>query len=215
MNGYKLTTPLNHNYPDNLRILQKPPGLLYYKGKLLKKDQKAISIVGTRNPSQYGIKAAKYFTKNLAKEGFTIVSGLARGIDTIAHKSALNAGTRTIAIMGSGIDVIYPPENTALFNHITQNGAVITEFKENTPPLAKNFLYRNRLIAAISVAVIVIEGALKSGTLSTASYAANLGRDVYAVPGSIFSKTSQGTNYLLKQGAFVATSPKDILDNIL
>lgn len=174
-------------------------------GKILKKDKNAVAIVGTRMPTTKGKKLAHDFAYFLAGNGITIVSGLARGIDTEAHKATLDAGGRTIAVIGSGLDVIYPPENKKLADEISKSGAVVSEFPNGTKPLAKNFLARNRLIAKLSKAVLVIEGKKRSGTLSTASHAANLGVEVFAIPGS------EATDWLIENGASIARRPSDIL----
>jgi DNA processing protein len=180
----------------------------YVLGKILKKDSKAIAVVGTRQMSTRGERFTQDFVKEIVNAGFTIVSGLARGIDTVAHKTALEAGGRTIAVLGSGIDVIYPPENKELAQKIIKKGALISGFPRGTPPYAKNFLARNRIIAGLSKAVLVIEGKRRSGTLSTASYAANEGIEVFAIPGS------EATDWLIEQGANIVNTPKEILDVI-
>jgi len=215
MKNYKSVLLLDPAYPQNLTTITNPPNLLYYQGKLLKKDQKAIAIVGTRKPTNYGIKTTKLFTQYLVKAGFTIISGLALGIDTIAHTEALKQKGRTIAVLGSGLDQIYPKQNTTLFNQIIRSGTVLSEFPSGTAPLAKHFLFRNRLISGLSIGVLIIEGAVKSGTLSTATHAANQNREVFAIPGPIDSPMSEAPNYLIKQGAWLVTSPKDILDIIV
>lgn len=175
-------------------------------------DSYAIAIVGTRTPTKYGEEIAFEFSYELSKKGFTIVSGLARGIDTIAHTAALKAGGRTIAVVGSGLDVIYPPENADLFKRITNSGAVVSELPQGTRPIPKNFLSRNRIISGLSKAVVIIEGRRRSGTLSTATHAAYQGREVFAVPGPVTSKLSEAPLYLIEQGACVAKSAQDILD---
>lgn len=173
---------------------------------------KAIAIVGTRTPTKYGLQMAYRFSYELAKNGVTIVSGLARGIDTVAHQAALDAGGCTIAVLGSGIDIIYPPENKKLAAQIAKNGRLVTPFPKGTPPLAKNFLIRNELIVKLSQAILVVEGRRRSGTLSTANYAANLGVEVFAVPGPVNSEMSEAPLYLIEQGARMARSPQDILE---
>ncbi len=183
-------------------------------GSILEKDKKAVAIVGSRQMSEYGKKQAYYFSSVLAKNGITIVSGLARGIDTIAHTAALDAGGRTIAVLGSGIDIIYPPENFDLVQKIAKNGAVVSQFPNGTPPLGKNFLIRNKLIVELSLAVVVIEGKRRSGTISTANYAANIGREVFAIPGQIDSELSQAPLFLIENGAQIAHSPETIIDYI-
>ncbi len=179
---------------------------LYVKGKILKSDAKAIAVVGSRLASPRGEALTKKFVKEFVKEGYTIVSGLARGIDTVAHKTALYEGGRTIAVLGSGIDVIYPPENKYLSEEIIKHGALLSPYSSNTKPFPKNFLARNRIIVMLSKAVLVIEGKKRSGTLSTASWAANEGIDVFAVPGS------EATDFLIGEGAYSVTKPSDLLD---
>ena len=179
---------------------------MYVDGKILKKDSFAVAVVGTRLPSARGKKLAYDFSFYLAGHGVTIVSGLARGVDTIAHQAALDAGGRTIAVMGTGLDTIYPPENKELAKEIIKNGAIVTEFAEGTKINPDNFLQRNRLIAKLAKAVLVIEGARRSGTLSTASWAAGLGVEVFAVAGS------PATDWLISEGVSIAKAPVDILE---
>lgn len=176
------------------------------KGKILPRDKFAVAIVGSRTPSQKGLKTAYDFAFFLAGNGVTIVSGLARGIDSMAHKGALAAGGRTVAVLGSGLDIIYPFENKSLALEVSKNGALVSEFPKGTKPFPKNFLQRNRLIAKLSKAVLVVEGKKRSGTLSTASWAGDLGREVFAIPGS------EATDYLIENGATIANSPKEVLD---
>lgn len=171
-----------------------------------------VAIVGSRTPTRYGREVAYKFSYELARRGVTIVSGLARGIDTVAHTAALAAGGKTIAVLGSGIDIIYPPENKELAKRIAQNGRVVSPFPKGTKPIGKNFLIRNEFIVKLSKAVLVVEGRRRSGTLSTAAHAANLGVEVFAVPGPIDSPMSEAPNYLIEQGARVANSPWDILE---
>ncbi|RLC32682.1 DNA-protecting protein DprA, partial [Candidatus Woesebacteria bacterium] len=191
------------------------PQLLYISGKINKKDEKAVAIVGSRRMTNYGKRTAARFARELARNKVTIVSGLARGIDTVAHKAALSAGGRTIAVLGCGLDIIYPSENKALAARVKNNGALVSEFPLGTRPLGKHFLTRNRIISGLSLAVLVVEGARRSGTLSTASWAANQGREVFAVPGPIDSSLSAAPLYLIENGAQIARNPKDILDLIL
>jgi DNA processing protein len=162
--------------------------------------------------SDYGAKMARRFAGELAKNGVTVVSGMAKGIDGVAHQAAIDAGGRTIAVLGSGIDVVYPREHEKLYELIIKNGAVVSEFPAGTAPLPKNFLQRNRLIAALSKVVLVVEGQRRSGTLSIANHAANLGVDVFAIPGRVDSALSELPNYLIESGAGVARKPQDILD---
>ena len=202
------------NYPENLAAIPDAPSTLYVNGNLLPHDSRAVAIVGTRTPTVYGKQIAHEFSTELAKAGVTIVSGLARGIDMVAHKAALDTGGRTIAVMASGIDIIYPPENAALYKQVVKNGAVVTEIQNGIRPIPKFFLARNRIIAGLSLAVVVVEGKRRSGTLSTATHAANYGREVFAVPGPVNSPQSEAPLYLIEQRASVARSAKDILDTL-
>lgn len=179
---------------------------LYIKGNFKKGDENAVAIVGSRDMTSRGEKLAYEYSFALAKSGVTIVSGLARGIDSIAHKAALDAKGKTIAVMGTGLDIIYPAENKNLAEEIIKNGCLITQFKEGTPRIGRNFLARNKVVAELSKAIVVIEGKRRSGTLSTAAAGANLGKEVFAIPGS------EATDWLIGEGATVANSPQDILD---
>lgn len=175
-------------------------------GELKEQDKKAVAVVGSRAMTERGQKLADEFVKELVKEKITIVSGLARGIDTAAHEAALKYGGRTIAVIGSGLDVIYPPENKKLAEVISKNGALISGFDYGTKPLPQNFLARNQLIVKLSLAVLVIEGKRRSGTISTANHAANEGVEVFAIAGS------EATDYLIENGATSIQSPKEIVD---
>ena len=201
-------------YPENLLALpeNERPELLYVSGEIKKSDRKAVGIVGSRKTTTYGRKMAEKFAKELAENNITIVSGLARGIDTVAHMEALRVGGRTIAVMGCGLEIIYPPENKLLAKKIRGNGALVSEFSLGTKPHAKNFLTRNRIISGLSLAILVVEGAERSGTLSTAAWAASQGREVFAIPGPINSPLSAAPLFLIENGAQIARSPKDILD---
>ncbi|MFC1626039.1 DNA-processing protein DprA [Patescibacteria group bacterium] len=179
---------------------------LYVLGKILKKDAKAVAVVGTRKISERGKKLTKKYVKKLVQEDFTIVSGMAYGVDTVAHETALNAGGRTIAVLGSGLDIIYPSENKDLAQRIIKKGALVSPFPEGTKPEGKNFLARNKIIVMLSQAVLVIEGAARSGTLSTAAHAANLGVEVFVIPGS------EATDWLIGEGAISVESPQDIIN---
>ena len=178
---------------------------LSISGKILATDTQAVAVVGSREMSLRGQKLTRRFVKELVQNGYTIVSGLARGVDTLAHQTALENHGRTIAVLGSGLDIIYPPENKTLAGEIVKNGALVSPFPRGTKPYPKNFLARNRLIAQLSLAVLVIEGKRRSGTLSTASWAANAGIEVFAVPGS------EATDWLINQGAAIAKRPSDII----
>jgi len=199
----RIISPLNRSYPENLRLLPNPPGTLYTLGKFKPADQLAVAVIGTRIMSSYGKKVTQKIVTDLVKHKVTIVSGMARGVDTVAHLSALKAGGRTIAVLGSGLNVIYPPENENLFHKITQSGAVLSQFSPETKPLGKNFLLRNQLISGLAKAVLVIEGAKRSGTISTATHAANQGKEVFATPGSIFSPHSEASHFLIKENMFL------------
>ncbi|MCX5701878.1 MAG: DNA-processing protein DprA [Candidatus Omnitrophica bacterium] len=200
------------DYPQNLKNIPDPPIVLYVRGELKKEDNLSIAIVGSRRASFYGLSSAERFAQELSSRGFTIVSGMARGIDTYAHRGALKAGTRTIAVMGSGFNQIYPPENKKLAKEITKNGAVISELPINSEPLPQNFPRRNRVISGLSLGVLVVEAARNSGALITADFALEQGRDVFALPGKIDSNTSFGTNELIKQGAKLISCVDDIIE---
>jgi DNA processing protein len=179
---------------------------MYTLGKILKKDKNALAVVGSREVTPRGRALTRKFVKELTRAGLTIVSGLARGVDSIAHKTALEEGGRTIAVLGSGLDIIYPPENAKLASEIVKNGALVSPFPYGTKPYGKNFLARNKVIVSLSKAVLVIEGKRRSGTLSTASHAANEGKEVFVIPGS------EATDWLADQGAAIAKSPEDIIE---
>lgn len=178
---------------------------LYVLGSVLDSDAKAVAVVGSRMVSSKGAKLTRIFVEELVRHGYTIVSGLARGVDTIAHQEALKSGGRTIAVIGSGINIIYPPENKNLAMEISKKGAVISPFPENTKPFGKNFLARNRVIVKLSLGVLVIEGKRRSGTLSTAAHAAREGKEVFAIPGS------EATDYLIGEGANSVKSPEELM----
>jgi DNA processing protein len=199
-------------YPKRLNEVQNAPALLYCWGELEDRDQWAVGIVGTRNPSTYGRAVTEEVSCALARQGLTIVSGLARGVDGIAHQAALEAGGRTIAVLGSGLGNIYPAEHKRLAGMIAKRGAVITEYGLDTPPEGKNFPPRNRIISGMSLGVIVIEAGRSSGALITADFAADQGRDVFAVPGDITRRQSAGTNQLIKQGAHPLTDPEEVFE---
>ncbi|MCM8790944.1 MAG: DNA-processing protein DprA [Candidatus Omnitrophica bacterium] len=201
-------------YPKNLKNIHKPPKELYVNGTLEKRDEIAVAIVGSRRASMYGLEMAEKLAFELALRGVTVVSGMARGIDSAAHKGALKANGRTIAVMGSGHNVIYPPENRRLYDQIITSGAVITEYEDDMPPLPENFPARNRIISGLSLGVVVVEAARNSGALITANFAAEQGREVFAVPGKVSSATSAGTNELIKDGARLVQSVEDIIEEL-
>jgi DNA processing protein len=209
--GINILTINDPEYPVLLKEIYDPPFLFYYKGKINFNDI-SISIVGTRNPSLYGLKMAEKFAFELASYNFTIVSGLARGIDTSAHAGALRANGKTIGVMGSGFKNFYPPENKKLEKDIIKNGAIITEFPSYTLPEKYNFPKRNRIISGLSKGLIVIEAGPRSGALITANFALEQGRDVFALPGRVDTLYSKGTNRLLKDGAILVEDVKDVLE---
>lgn len=202
-------------YPEKLFDLSDPPEQVFCKGSILPEDEVAVAIVGSRLVSEYGKRVTKKFASDLAKVNFTIVSGLAKGVDTVAHTEALKANGRTIAVLGGSIEKIYPPQNKSLADKIAKNGALLTEFPKGSKPLPKNFLARNRIIAALARAVIVVEGKRRSGTLSTAKHAAELGREVFAIPGPVNSPLSEAPHYLIDNGARIARKPEDIFDILI
>lgn len=199
-------------YPANLKTIYDPPKQLYVNGSLKEEDRFAVALVGSRRATPYGLETCEALAYGLAQRGITVVSGLARGIDTAAHRGALKAKGRTIAVMGSGHHDIYPPENVALYGEITRHGAVVTEFENDTPPLPAHFPQRNRIISGLALGIVVVEAARNSGALITASYGLEQGRDVFAVPGRISSQTSAGANELIRDGATMVVSVDDILE---
>lgn len=210
--GGNWLTYWSENYPKNLKNIFDPPILLYYKGTLNNDDTNSVAIVGTRMASQYGKTFASRFAEELAGKEITVVSGMARGIDSAAHRGALKSGGRTLAIIGSGLDVIYPPENKHLFNQISENGAVITEYKLGTKPDAQNFPKRNRIISGISLGTLVVETKIKGGALQTASFALDQNREVFAIPGNLGKPQSEGCNLLIQKGeAKLVKNVEDIL----
>jgi len=198
-------TPADGDYPRLLLETPSPPPLLYYRGETEKSENSGqkplIGIVGTRKPTEYGVRWTRKITTLLANNGFTIVSGMAEGIDSETHKAALKAGARTIAVVGTGVDIVYPAQNKALYKEILVNGLVLSEYPGKTPPDRSHFPARNRIIAGLSRAVLVMEAPIKSGALITARYANEFGRDVYVLPGRIDDEESQGCLKLLSQGA--------------
>ena len=210
--GIKVLTWEDPCYPERLRRIPQSPFVLYVQGALTEEDDWAVAVVGTRRYSGYGGQVAENTARELARNGITVVSGLARGIDGIAHRCALEEGGRTIAVLGSGLDRLYPPEHRQLAEKICRRGAVISDYPLGTPPDGSNFPPRNRIISGLSRAVVVIEAGFKSGALITANYAADQGRDVLAVPGNITSPRSRGTNLLIQQGAHPLLRTKDIFE---
>lgn len=214
-NNIEIIDIYNKYYPDRLRLIYDPPVVLYVKGNKTMLNNKSIAIVGCRVPTSYGKNIANKMSYNLSINNINIISGLARGIDTCSHIGCLKAKGTTIAVVGCGLDRVYPEENKELFKDIIKSGgAIISEYVIGTKPLAKNFPKRNRIISGLSNGVVIIEAKEKSGTLITADFALEQGKEVYAVPGNITSINSYGTNELIKQGAKVATNVQDILEDL-
>lgn len=212
--NFRLIKYTDSEYPENLRQIEDSPIILYVKGSFRKEDKYAVAIVGSRNMSAYGRRITEAIASELALYGITIISGMARGIDTVSHESALKAGGRSIAVLGCGLDNPYPPENTGLFESLSHSGCVISEFPLKTPPNRENFPKRNRLISGLSLGVIVAEAAINSGSLITANYALEQNREVFSIPGNITSRNSEGTNVLIKKGAKLVQKVEDILEEI-
>jgi DNA processing protein len=207
-----VTTLGEADYPEALRWIPEPPPVLYIWGTLQHADSLAVAVVGSRKPSPYGQLAAQRLSAELAQYGFTVVSGLARGVDSLAHQGALQAGGRTIAVLGSGINVVYPPEHHRLYEAIREQGAVVSEFPFDTKPDRWNFPRRNRIISGLTLGTLVIEASDQSGSLHTARHALEQGREVFAVPGRIDAPSSRGTNNLIKRGAKLVAGLDDILE---
>ncbi len=188
-------------YPQKLLSIEQPPPVLFIKGKLEDVDDYSVAIVGTRNTTAYGRQVAQELSQFLARNGITVVSGLARGVDSVAHTAAVNEGGRTLAVLGCGVDVVYPPEHRRLSERIIEQGALISDYYPGTPPEGINFPPRNRIISGLSMATVIVEAGEKSGALITAEFAASQGREVFAVPGSIYAPRSKGTNRLIRDGA--------------
>jgi DNA processing protein len=195
-------------------MIADPPPLLYVKGQLCAEDDKAVAVVGSRSASEYGRRVARDLCRGLAALGFTVISGMARGLDGAAHEATLSAGGRTIAVLGSGVDRPYPPEHEKLYHRISESGAVLSEFPMGTGPLAFNFPARNRLISGLSLGVVVVEATEKSGSLITAALALEQGREVFAVPGEVGASRSRGTHRLIRQGAKLVETAADIVEEI-
>ncbi len=212
--GVQVLTWNDSVYPRRLKEIDQPPPVLFIRGSINVEDDWAVSVVGTRRVTPYGRQVASEIARFLAQNGITVVSGLARGVDAIAHQTTIQAGGRTLAILGSGVDVIYPPEHRKLAEDITKQGAVISDYPMGTQPESSNFPPRNRIIAGLSLATIVVEAGEKSGALITAEFAVEQGRDVFAVPGSILTPQSEGTNRLIEQGARPLLRMTEILESL-
>lgn len=209
--GARLITLADDAYPPLLRQVAEAPAVLYVRGTLEAADAQALSIVGTRKATTYGREAAHELARQLARSGITIISGLAHGIDSAAHSGALAGGGRTLAVLGCGIDRVYPPDNRALAENVVQHGALVSEFPVGTPPDGRNFPRRNRIISGMALGVLVVEAPENSGALITAAVAADQGREVFAVPGNIFNLSSRGSNRLIQDGAKLVMGVDDIL----
>src|SRR5919197_5237611 len=212
--GVSIVPFTDANYPARLRMIADPPPLLYVKGEIRPEDEKAVGVVGSCSASDYGRRVARDLCRGLAVLGFTVVSGMARGIDGTAHETALRFGARTIAVLGSGVDRAYPPEHAALYQRISKSGAVISELPLGTRPMTFNFPARNRLISGLSLGVVVVEATEKSGSLITARLAVEQGREVFAVPREVGSSRSRGAHRLIRQGAKLVETVEDIIEEI-
>ena len=204
----------DNNYPTLLRELSQSPPVLYIRGKILPQDDWAVAVVGTRRITHYGRQVTERIATKLAHAGVTLVSGLARGVDGVAHKIALESGGRTLAVLGCGVDIVYPPEHRSLSEKIIQHGAVISDYPLGTPPESSNFPPRNRIISGLSRATVIVEAGKRSGALITAGFAADQGREVFAVPGSVLAPQSRGTNRLIQDGARMLTDSQEILESL-
>lgn len=212
--GNQLITLADCDYPQRLLEISDPPPLLYLKGRRELLNRPALAIVGSRNATPQGVLNAEAFAQNLAQAGLTIISGLATGIDAAAHQGSLRGAGGTIAVVGTGLDIIYPARNKTLAHAIVENGALISEFPLGTPSIAGNFPRRNRIISGMSAGCLVVEAAVQSGSLITARLAVEQGREVFAIPGSIHSPVARGCHALIKQGAKLVESAQDILDEL-
>lgn len=213
--GISFITKLDGSYPDKLRHIYDSPFSFYLKGKQFPADKKAIAIIGARDCSPYGMEMAKYLSGALAKEGLVIISGLARGVDSYAHRGALAVGGSTYGVLGCGIDISYPIDNINLYMDMQKDGGVISEYGPGIKPLPYHFPIRNRIISGLSDGILVIEAREKSGSLITVDMGLDQGKNIYAVPGRITDKLSNGCNKLIKMGAKIVTSPQDILEDFL
>jgi DNA processing protein len=213
-NGVTIVTESDEKYPSSLRNIPDPPGVLFIRGGIKASDGIAVAIVGTRHATQYGLAQAERLAAGLARCGYTIVSGLARGIDAAAHRGALKAGGRTLAVLGSGVLNIYPPENESLSNEITQRGAIISENPPRSPPLSGAFPQRNRIVTGLTLGVVVVEAADRSGALISARHAMEQDRIVFAVPGRVDSRMSRGCHRLIRDGAKLVETVDDVLEEL-
>jgi DNA processing protein len=212
--GVQVLTWDDADYPRNLREVYNAPPVLYMRGRIEERDEWSVAVVGTRRASVYGKEAARMLGMGLAQAGVTVVSGLAQGIDTLAHRACLDAGGRTLAVLGCGVDVVYPSQNARLAAEIVERGALVSEYALGTRPEARNFPPRNRIISGLTLGTVVVEADLGSGALITADFAAEQNREVFAVPGSVFNRNSRGTNDLIQQGAKMVCTVADVLEEL-
>jgi len=212
--GFKTLCWDDETYPRRLREIDNPPPILFMRGEMIPDDDWAVAIVGTRRATPYGKEVARELATNLAAAGVTIVSGFARGIDAAAHVAACEVGGRTLAVLGSGLDKLYPAEHAELAKKVTAQGALLSDYPLGTPPDASNFPPRNRIISGLSLGTIVVEAAEDSGALITTQFAVEQGREVFAVPGNIFNRNSMGPNKLLQHGAKIVLSAQDVLEEL-
>lgn len=213
-NNIKIVNIFDEEYPESLRQIYAPPITLFAKGNINLLKEKSIAIVGCREPSTYGKYVAKNFATQLSKRDIIVISGMARGIDTEAHNGCLDNNGKTIAVLGCGIDIVYPKENTKVYLEILKNGLIISEYIVGTKPEAGNFPQRNRIISGLSSGVLVVEAREKSGTMITTDLALEQGKELFVIPGNITSSTSEGTNNLIKEGAKLVTSVDEILEEL-
>jgi DNA processing protein len=211
--GATLVALTDANYPPLLRAIYDPPSLLYVRGRL-RPESRAIAIVGSRKATTYGRMITERFSRLLTEEGFIIVSGMARGIDGFAHRGALQGGGETLAVLGCGVDVVYPPEHKGLMAQIEERGGILSEYSLGTEPGAEHFPQRNRIISGLALGTLVVEATGESGSLITARFALEQGREVFAIPGNVGMKTSEGTNLLIKSGAKLVQGVEDILEEL-
>jgi DNA processing protein len=209
-----VVTVLDEHYPRMLREIHDPPLALHYAGDLALLATPGLAIVGSRRASPYAVNVAEHFSRKLAPAGLTIVSGLARGVDSAAHQAALDSGGKTIAVLGTGIDIIYPRSNARLFRKIAEHGLIVTEFPPGAPPKKEHFPVRNRIISGLTYGTVIVEATRRSGSLITARMAAEQNREVFAVPGSIFAEGSEGTHRLVQYGAKLVHDEHDILQEL-
>lgn len=213
--GIKTITFFDDDYPENLKNIYDPPVLLYFRGNLKKEDRYSVSVVGTRYPTEYGRNVCMNLVKELSESRIPIISGMAKGIDSVSHTAALANDNLTYAILGSGVDYVYPSENRKLYDKICEKGAVISEYEPGAKPDKVNFPRRNRIISGLSLGTIIIETGIRGGSMITAELAIDQNKEIFAVPGSIYSKLSEGSNFLIKQGfAKLVTGVDDILNEL-